>query len=183
MACQLHSAAAAAAAAAGPGSGSFGSASGHGSNVGEIYAPAREFYNGQFVLLPLNLKDTQKFIELTLITPEILLENAQIAVLNGSRISGLASEMAQRLRRLGFHVIETGNYDSDKPVFKSFYEPVSSNAVPKTESFLQSYLEIDPLFSPEEVAETDTELEVADKTVPDPTELVDLNIVLGVTYD
>jgi len=144
---------------------------------GLLYAPAREFYNGQFVLLPLNLKDTQKFIELTLITPEILLENAQIAVLNGSRISGLASEMAQRLRRLGFHVIETGNYDSDEPVFRSFYERVSNNDNSMTETFLKEYLE----FLPPQI--TTPEENPALKAPVDPNNVVDLNLVLGVTYD
>jgi len=148
---------------------------------GLLYAPAREFYNGQFVLLPLNLKDTQKFIELTLITPEVLLENAQIAVLNGSRITGLASEMAQRLRRLGFHVIETGNYGSDEPVFRSFYEKISRNEVSLTEAFIADYLEIIP--DPKLLNQADEE---AVATVPaerDPTEVIDLNIVLGVTYE
>ena len=142
---------------------------------GLLYAPAREFYNGQFVLLPQNLKDTQKFIELTLITPEVLLENAQIAVLNGSRISGLASQMALRLRRLGFHVIETGNYDSNEPVFRSFYEPVSDRPSPKTELFLQNYLE---LSAPLPTLEANAEAEpTSDNGV------VDLNVVLGVTYN
>lgn len=141
---------------------------------GFLYAPAREFYNGQFVLLPQNLKDTQKFIELTLLTPEILLENAQIAVLNGSRITGLATQMGLRLRRFGFHVIETGNYDSDEPVFRSFYETVSSNPTPQTQTFLQDYLEIisDPIDMAEQI-----------KASPTPSDVVDLNVVLGVTYN
>jgi LCP family protein required for cell wall assembly len=146
---------------------------------GLLYAPAREFYNGQFVLLPLNLKDTQKFIELTLINPEVLLENAQIAILNGSRISGLASEMAQRLRRLGFHVIETGNYDSEEPVFRSFYEKVSSNSASLTQGFFEEYLDIVPKPMALEPVNSGPVLPEID----DPTQVVDLNIVLGVTYD
>lgn len=143
---------------------------------GLLYAPAREFYNGQFVLLPLNLKDTQKFIELTLITPEVLLENAQIAILNGSRISGLASQVAQRLRRLGFHVLETDNYDSDEPVFRSFFEKVSQSEIPLTEEFMETYFDIIPA----------PVIETTIKQTPgetDPADVIDLNIVLGVTYD
>jgi len=143
---------------------------------GLLYAPAREFYNGQFVLLPLNLKDTQKFIELTLITPEVLLENAQIEILNGSRISGLASDVAQRMRRLGFHVLETGNYDSSDPVFRSFYEKVSNIETPLTWAFMEEYLDIVPV----PVVETDLEQPPAEA---DPGDVIDINIVLGVTYD
>lgn len=149
---------------------------------GLLYAPAREFYNGQFVLLPLNLKDTQKFIELTLITPEVLLENAQIAVLNGSRITGLASEMAQRLRRLGFHVIETGNYDSEEPVFRSFYEKISDNEVSLTKKFMADYLEIMPDPKLPDQASEEAEINAPAEIAPDPTEVIDLNVVLGVTY-
>ncbi|NCP67674.1 LCP family protein [bacterium] len=147
---------------------------------GLLYAPAREFYNGQFILLPLNLKDTQKFIELTLITPEILLENAQMAVLNASSVSGLANQVAQRLRRLGFHVIETGNYDSETPVTQSFYNRISSNETPLTETFLQNYFGFVPMTvqAPEEPT---TENEAVE-TTPEIVNLIDMNIVLGSTY-
>ncbi len=134
---------------------------------GFLYAPAREFYGGQFVLLPNNLRDTQKFIQLTLIQPEILLEKAQISVLNGSRITGLAGEMASRLRRFGFHVIETGNYESDEPVFRSFYQVSSPNSTTKTQDFIEEFLGFSRQSLPE-------------GTVPD-NEIIDLKIILGVT--
>jgi len=140
---------------------------------GFLYAPAREFYNGQFVLLPENLKDTQKFIELTLITPEVLLENAQISVLNGSRIEGLAGQMAQRLRRFGFHVIDTGNYQSSEPVFRSFYERASSDPNPMTEEFLEDYLEFKSLPSTANSSSQNS----------DEDEILDLKLVIGVTSD
>ncbi len=75
---------------------------------GFLYPPAMDLYGGQFVLLPLDLKDTQTFMNLILLNPDILLEKAQIAVLNGSGVSGKAGDTASRLRRLGFHVIDTG---------------------------------------------------------------------------
>ena len=40
---------------------------------GYLYTPAKEFYEGQFVLLPKNLKETQLFMSLVLIKPEILI--------------------------------------------------------------------------------------------------------------
>jgi LCP family protein required for cell wall assembly len=104
---------------------------------GYLYTPAKEFYGGQFVLLPENLKETQLFMDLVLIHPEILLENAQISVLNGSKIGGKASKMSIRLRRLGFHVIDVGNYDSERPLFKSFIRDISGETKQKTKKFLK----------------------------------------------
>jgi len=107
---------------------------------GFLYAPAREFYAGQYVLLPRSWRDTREFIRLTLLAPEVLLERAQISVLNGSRIEGLAGDMATRLRQFGFHVIETGNYEDTRPVFSSFYHQLNAKVLSGTESFLQNFL-------------------------------------------
>jgi len=109
-----------------------------------------------------------------------LLENAQMAVLNASSVSGLANQVAQRLRRLGFHVIETGNYDSETPVTQSFYNRISSNETPLTETFLQNYFGFVPMTvqAPEEPT---TENEAVE-TTPEIVNLIDMNIVLGSTY-
>ena len=133
-------------------------------NGGLLYSPAREFYNGQFVLLPRSIQDTKKFIELTLITPEVLLENAQISVLNGSEIEGLAGKLGGRLRRLGFHVAEIGNYDSDIPLQQTFVKKFAEK--PQTIDFIKNYLgikNIDPQITP-----TD--------------DIIDIQIVLGTDY-
>jgi LCP family protein required for cell wall assembly len=103
---------------------------------GLLYTPDKSFYGGQFVLLPESIKETQHFMHLTLIEPEILLENAQISVLNGSRMEGKAREQASRLRRLGFHVIEIGNHDSDKPVFRTFVQDLAPDINSKSKDFL-----------------------------------------------
>ncbi|MDH3324742.1 MAG: LCP family protein, partial [Candidatus Peregrinibacteria bacterium] len=130
---------------------------------GFLYTPAKEFYGGQFVLLPEDLKDTQSFIDLTLIHPKVLLENAQISVLNGSKISGQAGKMASRLRRLGFHVIETGNYDSEKPVFRTFIKDVSGKSR-YTIEFLKDLLGNEQIEKPE---------------LYDEPGLIDLKVILG----
>ncbi len=141
---------------------------------GFLYAPAREFYGGQFVLLPENLRDTQKFIELTLITPEVLLENAQISVLNGSGINGLAGDMATRLRKFGFHVIETGNYKQDqKPVFRSFFEVISSNSTTLTQNFIKEFLGF----------ENRSTLEHIESDQNTNNSIVDIKVILGVTQE
>jgi len=125
-----------------------------------------EFYGGQYVLLPENLQDTQTFLDLVLIHPEILLENAQISVLNGSKLEGKASKMAERLRRLGLHIIEVGNYDSDIPVQKTFLKDFTPEKTLKTTNFLANLLETSHL---ENVLVEST----------DPNNLIDIQIILG----
>lgn len=131
---------------------------------GQLYPPAREFYNGQFVLLPRSKTDNKKFIDLTLIHPEILLENAQISVLNGSGEEGLAGKLGMRLRRLGFHIAEISNYDSDKVVEKSFVKIFSQK--PLTINFLKNYIGIKNI---------NTEITPSD-------DVIDIQIVLGKDY-
>lgn len=134
---------------------------------GFLYTPAREFYGGQFVLLPENLKDTKKFIHLNLAEPEILLENAQLAILNGSKISGKAGTLAQRLRRFGFHIIDIGNYNSEKPVFESFFTNANrTEETTKTQEFIKEFLQISPHTTSEHHA-------------PKENSLTDINIILG----
>ncbi|WP_321490396.1 LytR C-terminal domain-containing protein [uncultured Hyphomonas sp.] len=108
---------------------------------GLLYAPAREFYNGQFVLLPQSMADTQAFLDLVLLHPEVLLENAQISVLNGTVEEGLASKAASRLRRLGFHVIEIGNYETEtgNDVATTFLELAPTAKIPESKNFLESF--------------------------------------------
>lgn len=111
---------------------------------GFLYSPAREFYNGQFVLLPQSMADTQSFLNLILIHPEVLLENAQIAVLNGTSEEGLASKKAAQLRRLGFHVIEVGNYETKtgNDVAVTFLEESPTAKTPGTKKFLEQFFDI-----------------------------------------
>lgn len=133
---------------------------------GLLYAPAREFYNGQFVLLPFSMADTQAFLDLVLIHPEVLLENAQIAVLNGTTEEGLASKTASQLRRLGFHVIEVGNHETEtgNDVAVTFLEEAPIANTPGTKKFLEQFFD---------VAITKTSEDIQDES------LIDLRLVLG----
>ncbi len=133
---------------------------------GFLFTPAKEFYGGQFVLLPEDLKDTQLFMDLVLIHPEILLENAQISVLNGSMTSGFASRMAIRLRRLGFHVIDIGNYKSDRPVFRTFLKDYTGEREFKTKKILERVFDAN-------------HTEVIPPEEQDPNNLIDLQVILG----
>lgn len=135
---------------------------------GFLYTPAREFYGGQFVLLPEDLRDTQLFMELTLLRPEILLESAQISVLNGSKVQGMARESTTRLRRFGFHVIETGNYEADRPVFRSFVRNYSGKKTEKTAKMLSTILGAELRPVPEDISSPKKS-----------SNLVDIEVVLG----
>ncbi len=137
---------------------------------GFLYTPAREFYGGQFVLLPENFRDTQLYMRLVLGKPHILLENAQISVLNGSMTQGLAKKTAIRLRRFGFHVIETGNYDTSKPVFRTFINNQSGDKTYATAKMLSEILEAE-LVAPIETEDRGDLLSDED--------LIDIQIVLG----
>lgn len=133
-------------------------------NGGMLYSPAREFYKGQFMLLPRSKTDNKKFIDLTLIKPEILLENAQISVLNGSGKEGLAGKLGMRLRRLGFHIAEISNYDSDEVVEKSFVKIFAEK--PLTKKFLKNFINLKNIS------------DVIEKT----NDVIDIEIVLGTDY-
>ena len=136
---------------------------------GFLYAPAREFYKGQFVLLPESWRDTREFMRLTLLAPEVIKENAQISVLNGSKIDGLAGEMATRLRRFGFHVIETGNFDEDRPVFQSFHRLISERDMTLSSEFLSKFLGFRKEVNPDINITTD--------------EILDIELVIGTTQE
>jgi polyisoprenyl-teichoic acid--peptidoglycan teichoic acid transferase len=133
---------------------------------GFLYTPAKEFYGGQYVLLPEDLKDTQLFMDLVLIHPEILLENAQISVLNGSMTAGKASRMAVRLRRLGFHVIDVGNYHSDRPVFRTFLKDYVGEKELKTKKIIERVFDAN-------------HTEVVPEMEQDPNNLIDFQVILG----
>ncbi len=153
---------------------------------GFLYAPAREFYGGQFVLLPSNIKDTQKFIQLHLMHSEVLLENAQISIKNGSKITGKAGQLRDRLKQFGFHILKVGNHKTETPILRSSYEKKSENKIPNTIAFIEEFLNIKekpatPTFSQpksEENSETKPEpLEEIEKDHFD--DLIDLEILLG----
>ena len=105
-------------------------------------------------------------MDLVLIHPEVLLENAQISVLNGSKIEGKASQTASRLRRLGFHVIDVGNYDSERPVFRTFLNDFSHDEKEKTREILEDVFDdaSSNIIPPEEVPSDS---------------LIDLQVILG----
>lgn len=134
---------------------------------GFLYTPAKEFYGGQFVLLPEDGDDPRVFMQIVLEEPAVLLENAQLSVLNGTEIPGQAGEMAARLRRFGFHVIDVDNYDSDAAVPRTFLRSLPETEATRTAKFLKQFLNA-------------TEQSVGADEIIDPSGLVDIEVVLGV---
>lgn len=146
---------------------------------GLLYTPAKEFYGGQFILLPENEKDMKAFIYLTLEDPDVLLENAQISVLNGSSVSGRAADMAGKLRRLGFHVIDTGNY-RDSALIGTYLRPVGENPKPKTVKFLTDYLDAQLFPTTDAVApEYKDDYSIPEVPLTFDQSIIDLEILLG----
>lgn len=77
---------------------------------GLLYTPAREYYNGMFVLLPAGGTEfIHKYSELNFDYPEINIENPQIHVLNSTKDAGVAGETKQILKRFCFEIIRYGN--------------------------------------------------------------------------
>lgn len=134
---------------------------------GFLFAPAREFFAGQFVLRPDSIEEMQMFIELVLIKPEILLEKAQISVQNGSKISGLANTVAGTLRRFGFNVIEVGNYDAPTPILRHKIQNLKGDEKDDVVLFLQELIG----------GRTEEGEEVPEKDKLD--DLIDIQIILG----
>lgn len=135
---------------------------------GLLYTPAKELFKGQFVLLPEDLQDTRLFIRLVLLYPEILQENTQIEVLNGSATEGKAGSAASRLRRLGFHVIEVANFETENknPVFRTYIKNLKPGQNEQTIEVLKKlYDVVDVQDIPEEEV--------------DPESLSDIQLILG----
>jgi len=143
---------------------------------GYLHSPAQEQYGGQFVLIPEDQKEMQLFAELTLLHHDVLLENAQISLFNGSKKEGLAMSLGNRLRRLGFHVLEVSNYNSEEVVPQTFVQ-VFSDKPDQTIRFLQKFIgfssaQVERIISDESISRFRSQNPSFDP-------LIDLQIVLG----
>ncbi len=91
---------------------------------GFLYTPAREFYNGMFVLIPAGgFEFIHRYAELNFNHPLIAQENAQLHILNGTKTGGVAGEAKQILQRYCFDVVRFGNATiQDIPLTTYYYE-------------------------------------------------------------
>lgn len=76
-----------------------------------LYPPERDLYGGAFVLVPIGntYEKIQRFIELVFEFPEFLKEKASIQILNGTKQSGLAARLAEKLIPYGLSIENLGN--------------------------------------------------------------------------
>ncbi len=89
---------------------------------GFLYTPAREFYNGMFVLLPAGgFESLHQYSDLTLNLPQIANENAKIQIFNGTNRGGAAGETKQILKRFCFDITRFGNGRSKEVPETTYY--------------------------------------------------------------
>lgn len=89
---------------------------------GLLYTPAREFYNGMFVLIPAGgFEFIHRYSDLNFNNPQIAGENPKIIILNGTKIGGVAGEAKQILQRFCFDVIKFGNGRSKDVTETTYY--------------------------------------------------------------
>ena len=83
-----------------------------GQEGGFLYTPEREFYNGQFVLIPFgdDYELIHKYTDLIFHQREIFYNQPTIEILNATKIPGIARNAAYQLIRFGFDVQEIDNY-------------------------------------------------------------------------
>ncbi len=77
---------------------------------GLLYTPAREYYNGMFVLVPAGGEEfIHRYTQLNFKYSDINPENTKLHILNGTKTGGIAGETKQILKRLCFDIIRYGN--------------------------------------------------------------------------
>ncbi|MBU0577544.1 LCP family protein [Patescibacteria group bacterium] len=87
-----------------------------GQDGGFLYTPEREYYNGQFVLIPFgdDLELIHKYCDLIFNYREAFWDPPQIEVLNATKASGIARNTAYQLNRFGFNILSIDNYEDSE---------------------------------------------------------------------
>lgn len=81
-----------------------------------LYTPERKYYNGQFVLVPdgNSLEMIHRYANLIFHNREALINPVKIEVINATKISGIAREVAEYLERYSIKIEDIDNlYDKD----------------------------------------------------------------------
>jgi LCP family protein required for cell wall assembly len=83
-----------------------------GQEGGFLVTPDRDFYNGQFVLVPFGTGYdlVHRYADLIFHDREIYFDPATIEVLNATRIPGIARNSAYQLNRYGFNIVNIDNF-------------------------------------------------------------------------
>lgn len=90
-----------------------------------LYTPSRDLYGGAFVLIPVgeSYKELQQFMKILFEVPEFFQEKASLQILNGTRFSGLAATIGDKLIPFGFSVEHYANAprQNNKPLPISYF--------------------------------------------------------------
>ncbi len=110
---------------------------------GFLYTPAREFFNGAYVLLPAgnSYDDIHLFTRTIFDYPQIVSEKDPIQILNGTKKPNIASEVTNFLSRMCFNVIHYSNAENRNLTETTIYfRPLPNGKNPKILDFLQKFL-------------------------------------------
>lgn len=80
---------------------------------GLLMQGAKQFYGGQFVLVPFDEDETQEFFDLLLAKNPPMNEAARIEVYNATSTPGIARQVGNLLTEYGFNVTKIANYDEE----------------------------------------------------------------------
>lgn len=106
---------------------------------GFLYPPVRELYNGQFVLLPAGgYEFVHLYSDLNFNSPQIVGEDVQIQILNGTAKPGVAGEAKQILKRFCFDIVRYGNGRSKEIKETTYY--YTGETPPESLLFLQKLI-------------------------------------------
>lgn len=106
---------------------------------GFLYTPAREFYNGMFVLIPAGgFEFLHLYSDLNFNLPQIAKENSKIIILNGTPSAGVAGEAKQILQRFCFDIVKFGNAETKEVTQTTYYYKESFK--PEALQFLQKLI-------------------------------------------
>lgn len=149
---------------------------------GFLYTPERQYYNGQFVLVPdgNNLDYIHRYADLIFHYRDVLANPLNIEVLNATRQPGIASNAASILNRFGINVVNIDNL-FDKEGERKYIE----------KSFIQyNHWEVDPegiVIARDQSTLDALEMFVKGQPIPSEDPItdngVDISIVMGADYE
>lgn len=110
---------------------------------GFLYTPAREFFDGAFVLLPAgkNYDSIKEMTDLIFQNGDVIKSQPVIQVLNGTKTPNLAGEVGVYLNRICFNVVYYGNADTkDHAVTTIYYQPGPKGEKPPVVDLVAKFL-------------------------------------------
>lgn len=110
---------------------------------GYLYTPAREFFNGAFVLLPAgkNYDSVHEMTDIIFNHGPVVKEQSPIQVLNGTKTANLAGEVSNHLTRICLNTVHVGNASTkDVESTTIYYQPGPEGEKPAVVELIQKYL-------------------------------------------